>query len=143
MATLKTAKCASTVQPRARIGFEAVFETYTLTAALALNDVIQLVQVPKNATILDVIINITDMDTSTGFAFSVGDGNVTDRYIKTSTIGQTGGTVRLGSGITDNACNQYKYTADDTIDLKVTTAATGTAATTGTIGCTVIYTMQS
>ena len=140
--TLTTGAVATGVQPRADIGVHSVSSTYTIAAAFVVNDVIQMVKIPKGATINEVILNTTDLDTSTGVVLAVGDGNDVDRFIKDSAIGQTGGTARLGAGIVDNAGNNYTYTADDTIDVKVTTAATGTAATTGTVGLTVIYTMQ-
>lgn len=140
--TFTTSKVAATVQPRSGVGPHWVFGTYTVAAALVVNDIVQCVQVPVGATIMEVILNVTDLDTSTGLVLAVGDGGDDDRFIKGSTIGQTGGTVRLGSGIVDNACNQYTYTADDTIDVKVTTAPT-TGATSGTIGLAVSYTLQS
>lgn len=139
---LTTAAVAAGIQARAGVGTGSVAATYTGTAALVLNDVIQMVKVPAGAVVREVILNTTDLDSSTGIVLAVGDGGDVDRFIKDSAIGQTGGTVRLGAGIVDNACNNYTYTAEDTVDVKVTTAATGTAATSFTIGLTVFYDMN-
>jgi hypothetical protein len=112
--------------------------TYTFSAAFALNDVIQMVPVAKGERAVGgQLIVETDLDSNGTplIILSVGDGVDTDRYISGSTIGQTGGVVTWGSGIdtaAEAASYNYKYTAADTIDVKVTTAA-ATAATSGTI----------
>lgn len=108
-------------------------------AAFVINDVVQMLKVPKGARVLEAILTVTDLDTSTGIVVAVGDGLVADRYISGQTTGQAGGTVRLGAGIATNTA-AYTYLTDDTIDVKVTTAATGTAAVTGTITLTVGFT---
>ena len=138
--TFTTDKVGSGVQPLAGIGSHAVYAEYELAAALVVNDVIQMVKVPAGARITEVILTVDDLDSGTQLVLDVGDGSDQDRFIKQSSIGQTGGTVRLGSGIIDGACN-YKYTADDTIDVKVQTAPQ-TGATSGTVCLTVFYTMQ-
>lgn len=102
----------------------------TGSTALIINDVIQIMKVPKGARVCEMVLTVTDLDAGTNIVLAVGDGVDDDRYISGSTIGQTGGTVRLGSGIITNT-SAFTYTADDTIDVKVTTA--GSAVTTGTI----------
>ena len=106
------------------------------TAELQLNDVIQMVKVPKGATVLDVILVSTDIDTngSPAVVLAVGDGDDNDYYVTGSTIGQAGGIVRSNA----LTAKPKTYTADDTIDVTVTTAA-ATAAT-GTISLTVLFT---
>lgn len=143
MATLTTADVAAGVQTRTpHSGVAAVSATFTLTAALAGADVIQMVKIPKNAQILDVILTVTDLDTGTpAIVLDVGDGDDVDRFIDGATTGQAGGTVRMGSGIT-TATNVHTYTADDTIDVTVATAP-GTGATTGTVTLAVLYMMES
>lgn len=141
--TYSASKVASTVQSRAGIGMEAVFETYEAAVALVINDVIQMVKVPVGATILDVILGVDDLDSGTDVTLSVGDGTTVNRFISAATIGQGGGVVRLGQGITGAAaadCVGYEYAAEDTIDIKVIAAPTGG---TGTLKLVVIYTMQS
>src|SRR5207248_434817 len=97
------------------------------------NDVIQMVKVPNGACILEVILSSDDLDTgSAAIILAVGDGVLADRFIKGSTVAQAGGIDRLGVGIAANlmsGATAYQYTAEDTIDVKVTTApATGTTA---------------
>ena len=141
MATLTSSKVASTVQARSGVnGVIAVYATYTLTAALALNDVIQMVKVPAGATILSVKLTADDLDSngSPAIVLDVGDGSDTDRFIDGATIGQAGGitaeqNVRTGFN--------YEYTAEDTIDVLVQVAP-ATGATSGDIKLQVMYTMQ-
>ena len=141
MATTFTAdKVASTVQSRAGDDITAVYSTYAITAAFVINDVVQMCKVPAGATILEVTLGVDALDTSTGVVVAVGDGSTADRFITASTIGRSSanGIVRTNNRLGTN----YLYTAEDTIDFKVTTAATGTASTSGNIDVTVIYTMQ-
>lgn len=111
--------------------------TYAFTAAFVLDDVIQMIPMAKGERVVGgQLIVETDLDTSTGVVLAVGDGVDPDRYISASTIGQAGGVVNFGTGIdtaAEAASYNYKYPAADTIDIKVTTAAIGTAATSGTL----------
>src|SRR5262245_57820360 len=73
-----------------------VTSTFSLTAALTSGQVIQMIPVPKGARVYaptSVILSSTDLDTGATPAITlhVGDGNDTDRYITSSTIGQTSG----------------------------------------------------
>jgi len=102
-----------------------------------------MVKIPSGATVLDVILSVDDLDSGTDCVLAVGDGGDVDRFISGSTIGQGGGTVGLGSGITGAtaaAAAGYTYTSNDTIDIKVTTAPAGGGV--GTIVLTVLYTMD-
>lgn len=136
--TFTTSKVATTVMARGGIGVQSVHGTYELTKALVVNDVIQMVKIPKGARIIDTILAADDLDTgSPAIVLTVGDGTTADRFITASTVAQGSGVARLGQ--VDGL--GYVYTAEDTIDVKVTTApATGTA--TGTIALTVLYDMQ-
>lgn len=131
--TKYAAKVASTVTARSEIGVNAITGTYEWAEALEVNDIVQMVKVPKGAKIIDVILGTDDLDTATGNTLSVGDGTTADRFITASTVSQAGGIVRMsnigGMG--------YVYTADDTIDIKV--IAVGTSATSGTMVLTVLY----
>ena len=140
MATLKSNKVTANAPARdLPSGVLAVVGTYALGAALALNDVIQMVTVPAGATILDVLLAVTDLDTggSPAIVLTVGDGGDTDRFVTASTVGQAGGVARLNA--TTGA--GYKYTAKDTIDVLVSTGP-ATGATSGTVSLTVLYTMD-
>ena len=138
MATLQTSKVASTVQARGGTDITAVYATYELGAALALNDVIEMVKVPAGATILDIILHTTDLDTggSPTITLDVGDGADPDRFMDGLIIGRTG-----GRAIVDQAGLLHKYTAEDTIDVLVQ-AGPATGATSGSIKMVVYYTMQ-
>lgn len=120
-------------------GVISVTATYTLTAALALNDVIEMVQMPAGSTVVEVILSATDLDTggSPNITLAVGDGADTDRFITASNIGQTGGLTRLNA----HTGHGYTYSNADTIDVLVA-AGPATGATTGSIVLTVLYTMD-
>ena len=111
---------------------------YTITAALAANDVIQLCDVFKGETVVGVIIKSDDLDTngSPAIVLDVGYGGATAAFIDGSTIAQAGGTassLAIGNATHGSpATAPVTFTADDTIDVLVQTAP-GTGATTGTI----------
>lgn len=137
--TFATSKVATTVMPRAGLGVQSVSVTHEITAALVVNDVIQMVKMPIGATILEVILGTDDLDSdgSPAIVLEVGDATTVGRFIAGSTVAQAGGVVRLG--VIDGM--HYTYTAEDTIDVKVSTAP-ATGATSGGISLTVIYTMD-
>lgn len=145
MASTYTAdKVASTVMSRSGTDITAVYSTYEASVALVLDDIIQMVKVPAGATVLDVRLTVDDCDSGSGLVLDVGDGDDDDRYILGTTIGQGGGTVRLGSGITGATAatnSLHTYSAEDTIDIHVDTAPAGGG--TGTLTLMVIYTLQS
>lgn len=114
--------------------------TYVTSAAWVINDVVQMIKVFEGERVLDVQMLVeTDADTggSPAIVMAVGDGVDNDRYVSASAIGQAGGFVRLGQGLdtaAEAASLRYTYPADDTIDIKITTApATGVAAVTVTL----------
>ncbi len=134
------------VVPRAGLGLCSVSGAFNIATAgegggttLIINDVIQMVKIPKGATILDLILDSADIDASTTLTLSVGDGTTPGRFILESTVGQAGGIVRLSV----TGSTQYAYTADDTIDVKVIAAATSTAVTAGILKLTVFYSMDA
>jgi hypothetical protein len=139
MATTFTSdKADSTVQARSGLDLTVVYAEYEISAALVINDVIEMVKVPAGAVINNVILATDDLDSGTDLVLDVGDGTTRDRFIDGTTIGQTGGVATLNEVDGLN----YKYTAADTIDVLVQ-AAPGTGETSGTIRLTVFYTLQS
>lgn len=101
----------------------ARYAKFTVDTALALNDVIEMVPVYKDETVLAVLVKSGDLDTGATptISLDVGDGDDVDFYIDGSNIGQAGGQA--------NGVIAKKYTADDTIDIKCVTApATGATA---------------
>lgn len=102
------------------------YASFEASTALALNDVIQAVDVFSGETVHDVIIKTDDLDTGTTIVLDVGDGSDTDYYIDGSTVGQAGGTDEKDANVAPK-----EYSADDTIDILVQAAPTGGG--TGTI----------
>ena len=88
------------------------YAKFTATTAIAVNDVIQMVDVFAGETVHNVVIKTGDLDTGTALVLDVGDGSDTDYYIDGSTIGQAGGTDTLDANTAPKT-----YTADDTIDV--------------------------
>ena len=88
------------------------YAKFTATTAIAVNDVIQMVDVFAGETVHNVKIKTTDLDTGTALVLDVGDGSDTDYYIDGSTIGQAGGSDELDANVAPKT-----YTADDTIDV--------------------------
>jgi hypothetical protein len=132
MATFKAAAAASTVSPKHSINAGqpvVVTSTYTMTAAPAANDVFEMVRVPAGATIINVTLTSTDIDTggSPTIVLDVGDGGDTDRYIDGATIGQAGG---ITASLNVNTGFLNTFTAEDTIDVLVQAGPeTGAAGT--------------
>lgn len=141
--TYTTSKTAATVQEREFSGgVNSVSGEYDIAtgSAFIINDVVQMVKVPSGARILYAKVTVPALDSSTGVVWALGDGGDDDRFITGSTVGRSA----AGGVVTINTVNsEYTYTADDTIDFKITTAATGTASTTGTIYVDVIYTLSA
>ena len=104
------------------------YAKFEASTALALNDVIQIVDVFSGETVHDVIIKTDDLDTGTALVLDVGDGSDTDYYIDGSTVGRAGGTDEKDANVAPK-----EYSADDTIDILVQAAPGGGG--TGTIEC--------
>ncbi|ALS63620.1 hypothetical protein [Pandoraea apista] len=117
-------------------GLKAVVGVFTLGAALALNDVIASPTLPKGATIVDVIVTATDLDTNgtPTISLDVGYGDDPDYFIQASTIGQTGGVARASAP----TAKPLLLALNDTVDVTVK-AAPATGATTGTVSIVVLF----
>ena len=144
--TYVSTKAGSGTQPRLDLHTDTLFCEFDIAAAIAtaanggggagatafvINDVVQMVKVCNGARVVAVRLSVDALDSSTGIVTAVGDGDDDDRFITGSTIGRSG-----ASGYQNMNAHTglgYAYTADDTIDFKVTTAATGTASTSGKI----------
>jgi hypothetical protein len=108
-------------------------------AAFVINDVVQMVKVQAGTVIISAFASVDFLDTGTAIVWSVGDGNVADRFITGSIIGRSSASgVQL---MNNHVGHLYAYTADDTIDFKVTTAAT-VGSTSGKIRLSVRVTSQ-
>ena len=102
------------------------YSKFEASTALALNDVIQMVDVFAGETVHKIVIKTDDLDTGTALVLDVGDGSDTDYYIDGSTVGQAGGTDEQDANVSPK-----EYSSDDTIDILVQVAPGGGG--TGTI----------
>jgi hypothetical protein len=137
MATLYSDNCSTTtvLQPKTNLGVNIVRGTYTVSANLAAADVIQMVKVPSGAKIVDVKIAASATLGGTLTA-EVGDGNSTNRFIVSGTFGQ--GAASAAQTLAPAGVG-YAYTADDTIDIKINTAATQATGAVITLVATYLY----
>lgn len=112
--------------------------SYTVTAALAGADIVQMVDVFAGETVVGVMLTTTDLDTggSPAIVLDVGYGGAAAALVDGSTIGQAGGTASsfaIGNATHGStATAPVAFTADDTIDVTVQVAPQ-TGATSGTI----------
>lgn len=153
--TYVSTKAGNGTQPRAHLHTDTLYCEFDIAAAVAtaanggggaggaafvINDVVQMIKVSNGTVIADVYLSVDALDSSTGIVTAVGDGNDDDRFLTGLTIGRSG--AAGASGALAHTGHLYQYTADDTIDFKVTTAATGTASTTGKIRLSIRTTQQ-
>lgn len=108
---------------------ESVTSVYE-AAAVAQNEVIQMVNVKDGWTVVDVLLDYDALGANS--SLSVGDGGAAARFITTTTT-TSAGVARLNSAA--DVGRFYKYTADDTIDVTVV----GSGAITGTVRVTVLF----
>ena len=112
--------------------------SYTLTAALALNDVVQLLRVAPASKVVDGKIVVPGLDTGTAVVIDVGYGGDADEFIDGSIKGRssTYGVEFFGGNATcdwvTGGPKVLSETDEDTIDMLVATGPT-TGTTSGTI----------
>jgi hypothetical protein len=99
-------------------------------------DIVHMVKIPAGATLLDVLLDMSDMDAGTDMALSVGYTGALTAFISSSTIGQAGGIARLSVP----GGTQKVFVTEDTIQVEFTVA--GSTTTTGTMKLSVWYTMD-
>lgn len=131
------------------VAAQAVF---TVTEALEINDVFDLIVLPAGHKLVDAILDVTDLDTggSPALTLSVGtlagtpgdtvlaNRTASENVIAASTVGQAGGVARAAvAGFTDIAPQD----TDRSIGV-LCKAAPQTGATSGTIRLTVFYRAQ-
>ena len=124
---------------RAGIALCSISESYTVLATLLTGDVFHMVKIPAGATVLDLILDASDLDSAAGneLTLSVGYTGALEAFISQSTIGQTGGIARLSVV----GGTQKNFAAADTIQVSATAGAE-VAQASGTIKLTVLYTMD-
>lgn len=153
--TYVSTKAATGVMPRADLHDDTIFCEFDIAAAIGtaaaggggaggtafvINDVVQMVKVQSGTYVLGVYLSVDALDTSTGIVTAVGDGSDDDRFLSGLTIGRSSAVGSSGALV--HGGHLYQYSAADTIDFKVTTAATGTASTEGKIRLSVRVTQQ-
>ena len=122
---------------------KTVAAAVTVAQVEAVDTVLASLDIPGDATIVDVILTSTDIDTNgtPTIALDVGDAAGPtvpddDRFIAASDVGEAGTTIRYGATAT-NPVYTYSTTGEQTIEVTVNTvAATGAA---GTVTLTVLY----
>lgn len=137
MATRTSSSVASGTPAKGlRVGLCTVYADYSVGAALSLSagDVIQMVNVPKGASVVYLAVSGGSGDA----LVTCGDGVDDDRYLAGATMASGSTTVRVISA--HAAMIPYVYSTDDTIDLAVSTVSVGTI--TGGFRMKVIYTMD-
>jgi hypothetical protein len=104
------------------------------TAELQLADKIAFGKIPAGAVYLDALLACDDLDSSTGLSLELGDDDDVDGLVDGTNLGQAAGFTR-GNG--DYVINRKQVTAEKTIFVNVTAAATTAVA--GTIRVAVYY----
>lgn len=116
----------------------AVRGEYDLSAALAVNDIVELVKLPDDHVIVDCIIDSDDVDTGAGIVMSAGlvsDGGAGNELIGNNTLGQAGGVARLDQR---GGLRIAPVAGERTYGIKIQTGPAGGVAV-GKVGMTLIY----
>jgi hypothetical protein len=144
MATYTTAEHDSGANvAQSKLGSQVVYDRFDLTAALATNDVIRSVYIPKNAVLLDAWLASDDLDTHTTptitLTLRVNDGSTQKNFFSASTVAQAGGLQRADVAA-GNAVG-YEVGSDDFYLEVLVAAGAATGASSGDIELCVCYTM--
>ncbi len=136
MATRTATRIGTGFQPKGlRVGTVAVVGVYSVVAATSLSagDVIQMVEVPANATCVYLALTNGSGDA----LITVGDTVSTARYISSVTQSSAQPTIRT----INTASAPYTYSVDSTIDITIGTVSVGTI--TGGFNMTCIFSMDT
>jgi len=121
---------------------QTVIKTLTAANVEEANGVLATIYVPNKATILDVILTVTDLDDSTGLVIDVGDSSgpasSDDARFISNFTGQAAGSIRASDsagllegtytyrGLKDTDDNQIEQGIEATVSTVATTGAAGT-----------------
>ena len=114
--------------------------TASVTAAQAgtADAVLATMAIPGDATVVDVLLSVTDMDTGAAGLVDVGDTDDDNRFIAAFSIQAAGNHAAAASGnLLEDQTYTYSATGEQEIEVTINTAA-GTGAA-GTVTLTVIY----
>ena len=145
MATLTATAAQSTVPAKYRInGTITRVVDYSIGATanpnLSTGDVLQMMRVPNGACITEVRL-VVDALTGGNYTFGIGDGITAGRYFTSLSSGSTSAQFIGSNAAFQQAGMGYSYSAEDTIDITVSTVTTATAA--GVLRLVVSYTMDN
>lgn len=143
MATYQSTRAIPTQSAKYLPGIVVDDCEFDLTAALALNDVIQLFKIPAGAKMLDFMIDIPKLDSNATptVELDLGDtANAENYYVAASTKGQNAAIMSSANDMKSGTVGTY-YSADDVLALTVHTAP-ATGETTGKLRAWVMYTID-
>jgi len=131
MATYTHPKALSSAPAKAvHAGVNSVTAEYSFSNTMSGGDIINMIRMPANAVVVDVITRYTQVTGMVG-QFGVGDQSVTERYNASISA----------SGVNRATANvPVSYSASDTIRVYIT--GVGSLCTGGTIRVTVLYKMD-
>ena len=144
MATYTGTRAISGVQPVSHHGgVVAVLSTFSLTAALAANDIINMLTIPRYAVVLDMILGTgvaLDTNATSTIAYDVGDATTDNLYFDNLTQGNN---IPLPlTHMTKALAIGTQYTVDTNIKITLEASA-ATGATAGTIYLCAVYSMDA
>lgn len=138
MATYSSAKVAAGTPAKSlRVGLTAVTATFSVAAAgsLVTGDIIQMINVPKGATVIYLAVSGGSGDALAAVGDQVSDG----RYLAYQTMGSSLPNVKTIALHANNV--PYVYSTDDTIDITISTVSVATI--TGGFHMTAIFSMDT
>lgn len=121
MATITATNASNVVSARHIIpGMFSITAGPFSHSALTVGDVVQMMKVPNGFNLKELTLLVSSQPLSAGgnvtTAFQVGDGNSAARFLSAISVSATA-YYRLNAGIPPTI--NYRYTADDTIDVTV------------------------
>lgn len=123
MATYYAPNAGPTDQPAAGIGMHIAHGTYTLDTTnepLGNGDFVDLVKVPKGARIIQILLFMEDLETTSSSSLDLGDYADDDRWQSANIDGRTGNYRKIDRTVGGDVF--YEYTTDDTIRILWNTA---------------------
>lgn len=140
MATFTANAAQAAVQPKGlRVGLIAVSAFYSIAAAPSAGDIIQMVKVPANAT--PVFLEFGCTNATPSFLMGAGDGIAAARYRSMATYSIGDGMVLSQRNIATPAA-PYTYSAEDTIDIFISTITASNATIGGQFILNTIFSMN-
>lgn len=136
MATFTATAAQVAVQPKAlRVGLVAVRSTFSINTILSAGDVFQMIKVPANAT--PIFVQYGSSNLTPSWLMAVGDGILEGRY-------RSYASYSAAAGMLFNAINvaPYTYSADDTLDIFLSTITASNVSNAGAMYMNAIFSMD-